>query len=97
MNDSDNTSLSFSVSVDTTTVRFDQKETRTFPVQPHIENVSASEGRYLGELSVIDNSTVTIYGPVTELNTIEEVRAVYSPETPEVLSETIYPSAQIKL
>ncbi len=97
VNDSDNTSLSFSVSIDTTTVRFDQKETRTFPVHPYIENVSAGEGRYLGELSVIDNSTVMIYGPITELNTIEEVRAVYSPDTPEVLSETIYPSAQIKL
>lgn len=96
-NDTDNTTLSFSVSVATTTVRFDQKETRSFLVQPHIENISAAEGLYLGELSVIDNSSITIYGPVTELNTIEEVRAVYAPETPEVLNETIYPSAQIKL
>ncbi len=90
-------SLEFSVSTATTTVRFDQKETRTFSVRPFIENVTVAEGLYIGELSVIDNTSVSIYGPLTELNTIDEVRAVYAPETLETLSETIYPSAEIKL
>ncbi len=97
VSDSGNTTLEFSVNVATVTARFDQKETRDFTLEPVIENVKAAEGLSLGELSIIDNSSITIYGPVTELNTIDSVKAIYSPDTPEVLSNTIYPLAQIKL
>lgn len=90
-------SLEFSAEPSTIAARFDKKESRDFTVHPVVENISVADGYSIGELSVIDGSSITVYGPETELDSIDSVKAVYAPETLQELSQTIYPSAEIKL